>query len=379
MMNHRRTLALACVLMALLLPSLALAQGDDLLPPHPYTVCEWGLLVAERASNYVRITDVLPGEDTMTISGRGAGLFEGNVVVQALDAEGNVLAEVPTTMVAEEVGGEGEWSTELSVSAEAGTFGSIYAFSPSPKDGSPMAEDWLAVTFDGGGLASFVIITQPDEASLHSGDSIALAGRADVFENHLEFILENKTGRDLWLQSASVGEDGTWQAEIGAEVPQPTAGWLVGFSVLPDADFPTAYDYVPLMIGAGWRDFPLVLRVGADDMILTAEDPCEAAEMQMGEGGSKVPVTVESVLAQSTLSIPPQVNLIIEGTRPAECDFPLRVELQPAGTDITAEIYQYVAADAGCDGEAIPYTTQIPLGELADDGYTFTVNDVRAE
>ena len=378
MMNHRRTLALACVLMALLLPSLALAQGGE-MPPHPYTVCEWGLLVIERGSHDVRITDVLPGEDVLTISGRGAGLFEGNVVVQAWDIEGNVLAEVPTTMVAEEVGGEGEWSAELSVPTEPGTFGSIYAFSPSPRDGSPMAEDWLMVTFDGGGLASFVIITQPDEASLHSGDTIALAGRGDVFENNLEFILENETGRDLWLQSATVDEDGTWQTEIRAEVPQPTAGWLVGFSVLPDADFPTAYDYVPLMIGTDWSDFPLVLRVGAEDTILSAEDPCEAADMQMGGDGSKVPITVESVLAQSTRSIPPQVTLLIEGTRPAECDFPLRTELRPAGTDITVEIYQYVAADASCGGEAIPYSARIPLGELGDDGYTFTVNGVPAE
>ncbi len=83
------------------------------------------------------------------IAGTGQGLFEGNVVVQVLDADGNVLAEEATILQGEDVGlgGAGVWEVDLQVVVEPGTAGQIVAFSPSPEDGSIMASDSVAVTF----------------------------------------------------------------------------------------------------------------------------------------------------------------------------------------------------------------------------------------
>ena len=79
----------------------------------------------------------------VVVRGNGVGLPEGSVVVQALYGQGNVLTQVPTTLQGQDVGtgGEGTWSTELTIEAEPGTAGKIRAFSPSPKDGSIIAED----------------------------------------------------------------------------------------------------------------------------------------------------------------------------------------------------------------------------------------------
>ena len=60
---------------------------------------------------------VLPA--TFVVSGRGAGLFEGNVVVRARNDGGVIFQEVPTTLQGPNVGagGEGSWSVTLTVVA----------------------------------------------------------------------------------------------------------------------------------------------------------------------------------------------------------------------------------------------------------------------
>ena len=87
----------------------------------------------------------------ITVTGTGRGLFEGNVVIQILDAEGNVLIEEPTIAAGTDVGvgGPGEWSIELTLDAQAGSAGTIYAFTTSPRDGSVTASDEVQITFTG--------------------------------------------------------------------------------------------------------------------------------------------------------------------------------------------------------------------------------------
>ena len=84
---------------------------------------------------YVKITNPQPGArvpNTFTVSGTGGGLPEGNVVVTALDGSGRVLAQKATTLQGANVGigGDGTWSTQLTVNV--GTFmpGAIQASSP---------------------------------------------------------------------------------------------------------------------------------------------------------------------------------------------------------------------------------------------------------
>ena len=92
--------------------------------------------------SFIEITEpktgtVIPG-NPVTVIGTGGGLFEGNVVVQALDNNNNVLAEKATIIDSPDagVGGQGPWTLQLHVAVKPGTPGKIYAFSPSPKDGS---------------------------------------------------------------------------------------------------------------------------------------------------------------------------------------------------------------------------------------------------
>jgi LysM repeat protein len=84
---------------------------------------------------YVSITSPPPGAtlaSTFTVSGKGAGLYEGNVVVTAKDSAGRVLAQRATTLQGPNVGvgGEGTWTTSLTVNVPSTTNGGIEATSP---------------------------------------------------------------------------------------------------------------------------------------------------------------------------------------------------------------------------------------------------------
>ena len=105
----------------------------------------------EASAAMVEITTPVDGAkltagQPIAISGTGRALFENNVIIQVLDAQGSVLAVQPTTMTSEEVGGEGAWSMEISVTAQAGATLTIEAFADSPRDGSIVAYDKVEVT-----------------------------------------------------------------------------------------------------------------------------------------------------------------------------------------------------------------------------------------
>jgi putative lipoprotein len=103
---------------------------------------------------FITITEPVQGAllDTtwaVPVKGEGGGLFEGNVVVQALSASGEVLAQQPTIIDAPDagIGGAGPWSVNLHINAPAGTQGQIVAFSTSPVDGSTVAMDSVNVGY----------------------------------------------------------------------------------------------------------------------------------------------------------------------------------------------------------------------------------------
>jgi putative lipoprotein len=103
---------------------------------------------------FITITEPDPGTNldliwAVSVKGEAGGLFEGNVVVQALDAAGNVIAQQPTIIAAADagVGGSGPWSVDLNIHAPAGSQGQIVAFSTSPEDGSWVAEDRIEVGY----------------------------------------------------------------------------------------------------------------------------------------------------------------------------------------------------------------------------------------
>ena len=86
---------------------------------------------------------------SFTVEGSAQGLFENNVVVQAQDANGNVLAEQVTTASSDGFGGPGSWSVQLSVSVGAGTEGRLVAFSPDPSGAAPLSSRPYTVFYGG--------------------------------------------------------------------------------------------------------------------------------------------------------------------------------------------------------------------------------------
>jgi LysM repeat protein len=107
-------------------------------------------------NTYVSITNPQPGAmlpSTFTVSGKGAGLPEGNVVVTAKDSAGRVLAQKATTLQGANAGtgGEGTWSTSLTVNVPTVTQGAIEATSPGVKAVAGVSITYSGASSSGGG------------------------------------------------------------------------------------------------------------------------------------------------------------------------------------------------------------------------------------
>jgi LysM repeat protein len=120
-------------------------------------------------STYVSITSPTPGNymaPFFTVTGKGAGLPEGNVVVRALDGSGRTLAQQATTLQGPNVGlgGEGTWSTTLSVNVASNVQGAIEATSPGVQ-----AVAAVSVTFTppaGGGGSGSMVVYAPGQCTV---------------------------------------------------------------------------------------------------------------------------------------------------------------------------------------------------------------------
>ena len=119
-------------------------------------------------SAYVSITNPQAGAmlpATFTVSGKGAGLPEGNVVVTAKDSAGRVLAQRATTLQGPNVGlgGEGTWSTSLTVNAPTVMSGAIEATSP----GAPVMAG-VSITYSGAGSSSGgAVVYAPGQCTIY--------------------------------------------------------------------------------------------------------------------------------------------------------------------------------------------------------------------
>ncbi|MGD2040169.1 MAG: Gmad2 immunoglobulin-like domain-containing protein [Anaerolineae bacterium] len=201
-----------------------------------------------------------PGQP-FTVSGRGAGLFEGNVVVEVADAQGSILVQQPTTAQGPDVGvgGEGTWSLDLTVEIEPGSPAWIRAFSTSPKDGSTVAEHEIEVSF--GGTPSpqaYLRIEQPaGGATIDATQPVAVSGSgAGLLEGNVVVLGLDQAGNVVdeettTLQGPDVGTggEGAWQVELDLEGIPSASGHIVAFSPSPADDSVVAADRVPVAFG----------------------------------------------------------------------------------------------------------------------------------
>lgn len=175
---------------------------------------------------YVTISSPLPyavidSAAPFSVSGRGGRLFEGNVVVRALDMQGNVLAETATTVNSPNAGtgGEGDWQTQLSVNVAPGTRGAIVALSTSAQDGSVVAFSSIYVTYgDPVENANFVRINAPLPGSnVDPSQTLMIAGTADqragntvtvqIVDDRGNVLVEQPRN----LNPSAEGDFGVWQ------------------------------------------------------------------------------------------------------------------------------------------------------------------------
>jgi len=210
---------------------------------------------------YIRIEEPTQGAlldiaGPVGVGGSGAGLPEGNVVVEALDAQGNVLARVPTTLQGPDVGtgGEGTWSTELTIDVESGTAGRIRAFSPSPLDDSIIAEDSVEVSLgQTPSVESYIKIDTPGQGTtLDVSQPIQVSGTgAGLPEGNVVVVAADRDGNVLaeqptTLQGADVGAggEGTWSVELAVPVSGQAPGYIAAFSTSPKQRDFVASDHV---------------------------------------------------------------------------------------------------------------------------------------
>ena len=152
-----------------------------------------GSIEATQPAAFINITE--PDEGTLvdttwavSVKGEAGGLFEGNVVVQALSASGEVLAQQATTILVEDAGtgGSGAWAVDLQINVPTGTQGQIDAFSPSPLDGSIVAADSVNVGYGESPGAGDLV--KPEN---HFWSLVALNGRSLIEDTLITLQFEN--------------------------------------------------------------------------------------------------------------------------------------------------------------------------------------------
>jgi len=191
----------------------------------------------------------------ITVKGAGAGLPEGSLVVQALDASGNILAQQPTTIQSPDAGtgGSGPWSVQLQVATQSGTTGSIRAFSKSPQDDSLIAEARIQVTFGKTPeIQPYITISEPIAgAVLDISNPIIVKGMGRALpEGNLIVTALDSGGNVLAEQSTTIqspdagtGGEGPWSVQLTVSSTPGTPGSIRAYSKSP-ADGSTVADAI---------------------------------------------------------------------------------------------------------------------------------------
>ena len=190
----------------------------------------------------------------IVVTGDAAGLFEGGLVVQALDQNGAVLAQAPTTINAPAagVGMAGQWTVNLTVQgAVSGSPGQIYAFSTSAVDGSVIAQDRVNVTYTSK-VQPFILITEPvNGAVVNNNQPIKVTGLgASLPGNLLTIQLKDQNGNVLNTQSAPLDGQGNWSTMLQVNAAAGTPATIIAFSTNPSNDFVVAQATVNVTLGA---------------------------------------------------------------------------------------------------------------------------------
>jgi heat shock protein HslJ len=366
------------------------------LPP-AVTVAPSEAMIAITEPDQGQVVDI---DSPVTVQGKGVGLTEGSVVVEALDWQGTVLDRQPTTLQGRDVdtGGAGTWSVELTIDVEPGTAGTIRAYSESPADGSIIAEDSVEVSLGRTAQAqAFITIDEPVQGAildiakpvLVRGSGAALP-EANVVVEALDWQGNVLAQVPATLQGPDVGTggQGTWSAELSIDVEPGTAGKIRAYSSSPADGSIVAEAVVDVSLG----------RTVQAQAFITIDEPVQGALLDIAKpvlvrgSGAALPeanVVVEaldwqgSVLAQVPATLQgPDVGTGGQGTWSVELSIDVEpgtagkiraYSSSPADGSIVAEdsvevslgqtpiVQSYIKIDAPQQGDAIDVTNLIQV------------------
>jgi heat shock protein HslJ len=194
--------------------------------------------------------------DTSTpivVMGDAAGLFEGGLVVQALDQKGAVIAQAPTSINAPQagMGMAGQWSVSLTLQGvTSGSPGQIYAFSTSAVDGSLIAQDLVNITYTSK-VQPYILIAEPVNAAiLDITVPIKVSGKAaSLPENQVIVQIKDSNGNLLAQQPGPLDAQGNWSTLLQVNVNPGTPATVYAFATNPADNSLVAQSSVGVTLG----------------------------------------------------------------------------------------------------------------------------------
>ncbi len=190
----------------------------------------------------------------LTITGTGGALPNGALVVRALDSQGNILAEAPTTIA----NGGNTWQATLQVNVAVGTRGSIVAFATQGQNTTPLAIASAFVTFgDPSSTANFVRINAPlPDSLIDPSQTLMIGGTADMRNgNTVKVQIVDDQGNVLVSQPRNLspainGNFGVWQMLVELKSMAPGTHLHIVAMTTSKVDGSTlATDNVDIIVG----------------------------------------------------------------------------------------------------------------------------------
>ncbi|HSR29971.1 MAG TPA: Gmad2 immunoglobulin-like domain-containing protein [Anaerolineae bacterium] len=266
-------LLFCCVLAVCVAAAVAIFSGGDQAMPLPPTEATplppaqaTATPTAVPIQAYIQIDEpaqgaVLDISQPVPIKGTGAGLPEGNVVVEAIDRDGNVLDRQPTTLQGQDVGtgGQGTWQVELRLQTQPGMAGRIVAYSQSPLDNSTIAEDAVDVSFGSTpSVKPWLKLEEPLQGAVLDIDrSVTVSGTGgglpegnlavQAFDQDENLLVEVPT--TLQGPDVGTGGEGTWKVRLSIPAELGTPGLIVAIARSPADNSRIAEDWIDVMFG----------------------------------------------------------------------------------------------------------------------------------
>ena len=189
---------------------------------------------------------VLDISQPVKVEGEGQALFEGSVVVQAVDAHGSVLAQESAVLKGDDVGtgGKGQWSAELNLQdVMPGTTGMIMAYSPDPDTGKNAAETTVNVTFGEPVKAGITILEPSSGAVLDISRHVEVKGEGQGLPEANVVVEAVDANGNVLAQEATTlhgndvgtGGKGDWSVSLNmGDVTPGSRGKIVAYGTDPN-------------------------------------------------------------------------------------------------------------------------------------------------